>query len=264
MNTIIFIIIILIVIILVVFILTSEFNRLQGEEVLNKREYYLSGRGFLAPYTVWCSLNSRGTNIPFPDMELNFPNHNILKDYWKEIRDEAMNIYNTGKAGKIKDDMFFKGIADNGWKKFYIKWYGPITKEALELCPITTKIIQQLPEVKLAMFSILEPGSKITPHAGPFKGCIRYHLGLNSPKEAFIMVDGIKYNWKNGEDVLFDDTFIHEVKNESNELRIILFCDIERKMRDKFSQSVNKLVIDYLAPITSRANDRQEKQEKTS
>jgi beta-hydroxylase len=259
MNT---VILIIIIIIILVFILTGEFNRLQGEETLSKWEFYSSGRGLISPYTVWCTLNSHGTNIPFPDMELNFPNHIILKDYWKNIRDESISIYNNGHAGQIKNDMFFKGIADNGWKKFYIKWYGPIVDEAYKLCPITTKLIQQLPEVKLAMFSILEPGSKITPHAGPFKGCIRYHLGLNCPKDAYIKVDGNKYNWKNGEDVLFDDTFIHEVKNESNELRVILFCDVERKMRDSFSQKINKLVIDYLGPITSRANERQEKQVK--
>lgn len=112
------------------------------------------------------------------------------------------------------------------------------------------------------MFSILEPGSKITPHAGPFKGCIRYHLGLNCPKNAYIKVDGIKYNWKNGKDILFDDTFVHEVNNDSDELRIILFCDIERKMRDTFSQKINSKVIEYLAPLTTRINDFQEKQVK--
>jgi beta-hydroxylase len=260
MNKIIFIIIILIVVVFLLFIITGEFNRLQGEEVLSIREFYKSGRGLIAPYTVWCILNSNEKNTPFPNMELNFPNHNILKENWKIIRNEVMNIYNTGHAEKIKGDMFFKSIADNGWKKFYIKWYGPITKEAFELCPKTVKLIQQLPEVKLAMFSILEPGSKIKSHSGPFKGCIRYHLGLNCPDDAFIIVDGIKYTWKNGEDILFDDTFVHEVKNETNHLRVILFCDIERKMKDKFSQSVNKLIIDYVAPRTSRINDKQEKQ----
>ncbi len=262
MNKIVFIIIILIVITLVIFVLTGEFNRLQGEEVMSIKEFYKSGRIYLAPYTIWCTLYSRGTNIPFPDMELNFKNHNILKTNWKNIRNEAMSIYNKGNINKIKNDLFFENIADDGWKRFYIKWYGPINKEAYEVCPITAKLIETLPEVKLAMFSILEPGSKIIPHAGPFKGCVRYHLGLNCPKEAFITVDGIKYNWKNGEDVLFDDTFIHEVKNESNNVRIILFCDIERKMRGSFSQLLNKFLIDYIAPITARENDKQEKQVK--
>jgi beta-hydroxylase len=256
------IVIITIIIILIIFILTSEMNRLQGDKILSKKEYYTSARGLIAPYTIWCSLNSRGNNNPFPDMKIHFPNHNILKNNWQYIKDEVMNIYNNGYSKQIKNDMFFKTIADNGWKRFYIKWYGPITPEAYKLCPNTCKLIEQLPEVKLAMFSILEPGSKITPHDGPFKGCIRYHLGLNCPKNAYIKIDGVKYNWENGHDILFDDTFVHEVNNDSDELRIILFCDIERKMRDTFSQKINSKVIEYLAPLTSRVNDLQEKQVK--
>jgi beta-hydroxylase len=256
------IVIIIIVVIIIIFILTCEINRLQGDRILSKKKYYTSGMGLYAPYSLWCSLNSRGTNIPFPDMEMNFPNHNILKQNWENIKDEVMSIYNSGNSSQIKNDMYFTKIADNGWKKFYIKWYGPITPEAYKLCPNTCKLIEQLPEVKLAMFSILEPGSKITPHTGPFKGCIRYHLGLKCPKNAHITVDGIKYNWKNGKDILFDDTFVHEVNNDSDELRIILFCDIERKMRNTFSQKINSTVINYLAPLTTRINNFQEKQVK--
>jgi beta-hydroxylase len=110
------------------------------------------------------------------------------------------------------------------------------------------------------MFSILEPGSIIPIHAGPFKGCLRYHLGLNCKKGAFITIDGCKYEWKNGKDVLFDDTFMHEVQNNSDDIRIILFCDIERKMKSKTDALINNFIIDYIAPITSRANDKQEKQ----
>jgi len=247
-------------ILIIVTIILFNIRNLTGHD---KNELYFDilYKVFIVPYNRWCSVNSLYENISFPNIELNFSNHNILKHNWEEIRNEAMNIYNKGYASKIKDDsIFFNEIADDGWKKFYIKWYGPILDKAFKLCPITVKLIQQLPEVKSAMFSILEPGSKITIHAGPFKGCIRYHLGLNCPEDAYIIIGGIKYNWKNGEDVLFDDTFFHSVANNSNEIRLILFCDIERKMKDDFSQSLNKLMIDYFAPIISNINDSQEKQ----
>jgi beta-hydroxylase len=250
----------IIIIIFFIFILSNEINRNQGNKKLSIKEYYKFKLYLLiAPYTVWCIFNSYEINTSFPSMKINFPNHNLLKDNWTHIRDEAINIYNSGNTSIIKNDMFFKNIADDKWKRFYIKWYGPITNEAYKLCPITCKLIEQLPEIKLAMFSILEPGSKITPHAGPFKGCIRYHLGLNCPEESFIIVDGIRYTWKNGEDVLFDDTFIHEVKNESNDTRIILFCDIERKMKEPISTFIDKLIINLIAPLTNRSNKKQEK-----
>jgi beta-hydroxylase len=253
-------IIIIIIIIIIIFILTGEINRHQGEHFMNRYDYYSMGYIFLAPYSVWCSSNSKSLNKPIHNMEANFTNHHILKDNWKIIRNEALNIYKSGKATLIKNDMFFDKIADNGWKKFYIKWYGPITNEASKLCPKTVELISKIPEIKLAMFSILEAGSKIPLHAGPFKGSFRYHLGLNCPKGAYINIDGNKYEWKNGKDILFDDTFMHEVQNNSNDIRIILFCDIERKMKSESAKIINSFIIDNIAQITSRANDKLEKQ----
>ena len=48
-------------------------------------------------------------------------------------------------------------------------------------------------------------------HRDPFAGSLRYHLGLVTPNspECFIVVDGEKYYWKDGEAVMFDETYIH-------------------------------------------------------
>jgi beta-hydroxylase len=107
------------------------------------------------------------------------------------------------------------------------------------------------------MFSILMPGSKIPPHFGPTRMCLRYHLGLKVPeKDCFIKVGHEIYNWKNGEDIMFDDTIIHSVENNSNEPRIILFLDIERPQVFK---PLVKNMIKYLGPLTTRANEALEK-----
>jgi len=165
-----------------------------------------------------------------------------------------------GGAQKIKGERFFKTIADDGWKRFYIKWYGPAGADARALCPYTCSLLDDLPEVHLAMFSILEPGSVISPHSGPFKACLRYHLGLSCPPEAQILVDGIPYSWRDGEDVLFDDNYVHEVVNRSDtEPRIILFCDVERKMTTPTAARLNRAVCRTFGPLTTRSNDRTEK-----
>jgi beta-hydroxylase len=110
------------------------------------------------------------------------------------------------------------------------------------------------------MFSILEPGSVIRPHSGPFKACLRYHLGLSCPPEAQILVDGIPYSWRDGEDVLFDDNYVHEVVNRSDtEPRIILFCDVERKMTTPTATRLNRAVCRTFGPLTTRSNDKTEK-----
>ncbi len=249
----------IILLFILIFFFIAEIHRCQGTVRLDSKHFYKLNHQFIAPYNIWCRFNSYEKNTPFPDMKIHFPNHTVLQNNWIKIKNEALNIYNSGNASSIKNDMFFRGLADNKWKKFYIKWYGPIEEEAYKLCPLTCKLIEQLPEIKLAMFSILEPGSKIPSHAGPFKGCIRYHLGLNCPEESYIIVDGIKYHWKNGEDILFDDTFVHEVKNESKDNRIILFCDIKRKMNGPWSELFNNYIIKWMAPITTRSNNKQEK-----
>jgi len=97
---------------------------------------------------------------------------------------------------------------------------------------------------------VLEPHQHIKPHWGYWKGFIRYHLGVvipdnNRENKCWIRVNpdaqdrneardaieqGERYFWKNGEAVLFDDTFLHDAANETDQVRVVLFLDVARKM----------------------------------
>jgi beta-hydroxylase len=229
------------------------------QKIKDNKDFLILNNIFLKPYNKWITLNSKTEIKGFPNIELNFPNHNILKKHWEQIRDESINVYNLGDVKIFRNDIFFDLEiigADNKWKRFIIKWYGDINTEAFKICPITTKLIQQIPEIKLAAFAVLEPGGHIPYHLGIFKGCLRYHLGLDCPEDSFIWLNCVKYNWKNGEDILFDDTYLHYVKNNSDKKRIILFCDVERTMKDEFSKKINNFIMDYLGPSTSKFNDK--------
>jgi beta-hydroxylase len=83
------------------------------------------------------------------------------------------------------------------------------------------------------MFAELPPGAKLNPHRDPFAGSMRYHLGLATPNDdrCFIEVDGQRYSWRDGQGVIFDETFIHWAENASQSDRVILFCDVERPLR---------------------------------
>jgi hypothetical protein len=61
------------------------------------------------------------------------------------------------------------------------------------------------------MFAELPPGAKLNPHRDPFAGSMRYHLGLATPNDdrCFIEVDGERHSWRDGEGVIFDETYIH-------------------------------------------------------
>ena len=72
-----------------------------------------------------------------------------------------------------------------------------------------------------------------------------------------------KYSWRDGEDVVFDDTYEHDVHNNTEHRRIILFCDLRRPQKSAFSNWLVDQSIKLIAPLTTRANDKQEKVTKT-
>ena len=93
---------------------------------------------------------------------------------------------------------------------------------------------------------MLPPGARLVKHRDPYAGSLRYHLGLITPnsEECFISVDGQKYYWKDGESVIFDETFIHFAENKTDTNRIVLFLDIKRP--------VNFFMIDWINEVFSR------------
>ena len=99
-------------------------------------------------------------------------------------------------------------------------------------CPETCKVLERIPNLVQAFFSILDPGKSVPEHEGPYMGYLRYHLGVrvpavNPPK---IVVNKQDYVWKEGEGVLFDDSWPHAVVNTSNEMRAVLIVDVRRPM----------------------------------
>jgi beta-hydroxylase len=65
------------------------------------------------------------------------------------------------------------------------------------------------------------------------RGVLRYHLGLIVPhqKEACrISVDSEVAHWEEGRSVVFDDTYMHEVWNETDEEGVVLFVDFSRPL----------------------------------
>lgn len=201
-----------------------------------------------------CKYTSLIGNEPFYKNSL-LETTRILQKNWKVFRDEALSTYKSYTT--IKEDQFFNDITDNEteWTKLYIKWHSDIDPIARKNCPKSCKLIDNLPDVKIAMFSVLSPGAYIKPHEGPYKGCLRYHLGLSTPnsEDCYIVVNNIKYSWKDGEGVIIDDTYTHWVKNDTDKTRIILFCDIVRPM-NFIGSTMNNLIMNTFGKLTSRGN----------
>jgi beta-hydroxylase len=134
---------------------------------------------------------------------------------------------------------------DDNWKTFFLYGYGFEAKLGVEMCPRTAALMRQIPGMTTAMFSILSPGKHILDHRGPYKGVLRYHLGLIVPHDApacRIRVGEDIRHWQAGESMVFDDTYNHEVWNDTDETRVVLFVDVLRPLPEPWS-TINRLIV---------------------
>jgi hypothetical protein len=80
-----------------------------------------------------------------------------------------------------------------------------------------------------SFFSTLHPGAKIQPHSSPMNMRLRIHFPLIVPKDSdkcTINVGGVERMWEEGKAMVLDDSYVHSVKNESDEVRVLLLVDI--------------------------------------
>ena len=187
---------------------------------------------------------SKVPTSPYLDLE-NFSQLKILQDNWQIIRDEALTLNEQAqiKSSDKLDDIGFNSFFRTGWKRFYLKWYGSSLDSAKQLCPKTVALLESIPTVKGAMFAMLPPGARLVKHRDPYAGSLRYHLGLVTPNSdnCYINVDGQRYSWRDGEAVIFDETFIHYAENTSEQNRIILFVDVKRPVAFFLVDWINRL-----------------------
>jgi beta-hydroxylase len=196
----------------------------------------------LAPVNVLMYLFSKVDRTPYLSPE-QFPELKPLNDHWQTIRAEALALMESEqiKPATGYNDIGFNSFFRTGWKRFYLYWYGKNLPSAEQLCPHTVALLKAVPCVKAAMFASLPPGATLVRHRDPYAGSLRYHLGLITPNDAncFINVDGAPYHWKDGEAVIFDETYIHYAANNTEGQRIVLFCDIERPLHTKMMRVFN-------------------------
>ena len=124
--------------------------------------------------------------------------------------------------------------SDDDWKTYFFYAFGFRADHGCAQCPETARLIESVPGMQTAFFSILAPGKHLPDHRGTFKGVIRYHLGLLVPEpkeECRIRVGEDVRHWEEGKSLIFDDTYRHEVWNDTAGTRVVLFMDVVRPLR---------------------------------
>lgn len=162
---------------------------------------------------------------------------NQFTENWERIQAEAYEVLKFREAipgfQEISPDQYRLATEQN-WKTFVLFGFGQKLEKNAQLAPETAKILETVPNLQTAMFSILAPGYHIPAHKGVTKGILRSHLGLIIPKDrekCRIRVDETITAWKEGEIFVFDDTYEHEVWNDTDEERVILLFDFDRPMK---------------------------------
>ncbi|QIM71816.1 lipid A hydroxylase LpxO [Bordetella trematum] len=228
--------------ILALFIVTAIVVHYRGRVRHRFSRQVLDHSTFTAPINVFMYAFSGVPNQPYLDLKL-FPEVKVLMDRWEDIRAEAEQLFGDGhiKASDKYNDAGFNSFFKSGWKRFYLKWYDTDHPSARALCPVTTELVGRIPGMKAAMFTALPPGSRLPRHRDPYAGSLRFHMGLMTPNspDCYISVDGQNYYWRDGEAVIFDETYIHYAENKTDQNRIILFCDLQRPMKYRWAQAVN-------------------------
>ncbi|HYM29765.1 MAG TPA: aspartyl/asparaginyl beta-hydroxylase domain-containing protein [Candidatus Cybelea sp.] len=174
------------------------------------------------------------------DASIHFPAGRKFEDAWLSIRAEALAIAQSLEQVPRFHELMAEQAslsANDGrdWRVFVLKIYGVEVPRNMERCPQLSALLRECPEVVSATFSFLAPRKHIPYHWGPFKGVLRYHLCLSVPRLAdgrpavLMNIDGSEYRLGDGDTLLWDDTYPHEVWNQSDETRVALLLDVWRQ-----------------------------------
>jgi aspartate beta-hydroxylase len=169
-----------------------------------------------------------------------FPNAERFVGAYSDIRREALGIisvlHNVPRFHDLMPQQEDISAADGrDWRMFIMKAYGVTVEENLARCPTVAGLLAQAPEAVSCVLSFLAPGKHIPQHRGPFRAILRFHLMLSMPYDADgvpaceLNIDGVPYRLAEGESLLWDDTYPHEVWNRSDQVRIALLLDVWRR-----------------------------------
>jgi len=198
-----------------------------------------------------------------------FPWAKLLEQHYRVMQDELTSIIDTidhiPSFQQLAPEQY-KLTKDDQWRTFFLMAYKSRYAPNIDRCPRTFDLLQHIPGLTTAFFSIFGPGKHLPPHRGPYAGVLRLHLALRVPDpydQCGIRIHKHVIHWQTGKVVIFDDTYEHEAWNHTTGHRIVLFVDFERPL-PWFLTILNRMVITLvrISPKVQRAKMRLKKWDK--
>jgi hypothetical protein len=174
----------------------------------------------------------------------------------KGFHEETENIQRTGT-----------------WKVFMLWETGRKHRQNCDRLPILTRIMESDDRVRttsgLIYLSRLAPHTHVAAHRGPTNIRLRLHLPFRVPAgDCAMQVGGEVRSWVEGEAVVFDDLYEHEVWNNTDEDRLVMVADLwHSDLTDTEIELLKALDVATILQAESRArywanNERQRERER--
>jgi aspartate beta-hydroxylase len=183
---------------------------------------------------LWTSFDGTSNRIAFQDpmlthvveyLEKNVP---IFKQEYELQKSLVSSDYTSG-------GVHGKKLHSGSWDWHSYMMQGRVQYRFVEHFPESSRVLHGLRDDQLlfegtpfgfCFFSSLHPKSSIQAHTGPMNFRLRLHLPLIVPEKCGIRVGPTSQEWKEGVALVLDDSYQHEVWNDSDETRVLLLVDV--------------------------------------
>lgn len=164
------------------------------------------------------------TSKPWHDKR-DYPFITILEAGYEDIRVEL--LANLRLRRNIFTEEGENLHVGGDWSELRVKSSGNGFTKYSEFFPKTLQHIRNCGEDFTSIkFSAIQPGTHIRTHTGPTNERLRIHLTLLHTGGARIRVGEDWHTWTEGEAIIFDDSWEHEVIHTGESLRAVLILDI--------------------------------------
>lgn len=158
-----------------------------------------------------------------------FPEVVALQARWREIRDEVIPAMAAigRELRRPEDESWILPLLpepeDRG------TFADAVCARARALVPVTERLAGSIPYLIAYAISKMVPGKHVTSHThwNPFLTAI---VCLQDGGGSYLLVDGARHDYRDGNLVIFDYTLPHEAKNEGTAARYVLLLGIDPRL----------------------------------